>query len=77
MIPPFNAVGNSPPGIHTTAWSEFSTRFGVSPRRTQLLVGLRTTREARSIAECQTAYNGGSFVTKTVDPGDFDRISNV
>jgi hypothetical protein len=46
MIPPFNATGNLPPGIHMADWSEFSARFGISSRRKKLLAGLRAALEA-------------------------------
>lgn len=41
MIPSFNESGNLPPGIHDADWNELEARFGHSPRRAELLEGLR------------------------------------
>nr|MDZ8016363.1 hypothetical protein [Nostoc sp. ZfuVER08] len=72
MIPEFNPDGNLPPGEHWATWQEFATRFGTTPRRQQLLKGLRSAIDSLSKAGCQTIYIDGSFVTKKENPNDFD-----
>ena len=73
MIPDFDAqTGDLPPGIHPAAWDEFSTRFGGTPHRRRLLVGLRRALEALRLAGCTTAYVDGSFITAKDVPNDFD-----
>lgn len=41
MIPPFDERGNLPPGIHKASWTEVEARFGTTPWRRSLLLGLR------------------------------------
>lgn len=72
MIPSFNDSGNLPPGIHDADWGEIETRFGHSPRRAELLEGLREGLALLRSAGCQTAYLDGSFATAKEAPGDFD-----
>ena len=72
MIPPFDVRGNLPPGIHEVDWDELQTRFSGSPRRVELLAGLREALVALRDGGCRTAYIDGSFVTAKEDPGDFD-----
>lgn len=72
MIPPFDERGNLPPGIHEADWDELESRFSDSPRRVELLAGLRRALLALRDAGCRTAYVDGSFVTDKSEPGDFD-----
>lgn len=72
MIPEFNPDGNLPPGVHWATWQEFMERFGTTPRRQELLKGLRSAIDSLSKAGCQTIYIDGSFVTKKENPNDFD-----
>lgn len=72
MIPLFDQRGNLPPGMHEADWDELETRFGGSPRRDELLTGLREALLALRAAGCCTAYIDGSFVTAKEEPGDFD-----
>ena|SRR5947199_10849126 len=72
MIPPLDAAGNLPPGIHWATWSELVDRFGTSQRRTELLDGLKRALQSLAYAGCQTVYVDGSFVTAKEVPGDFD-----
>jgi hypothetical protein len=41
VLPPFDAAGNLPPGIHWPTWREFIERFGTTPQRLQLIAGLK------------------------------------
>lgn len=76
-IPPFEAEGNLPPGIHWADWTELSNRFGYSAYRRRLLSGLRNALELLQAAGCSTAYVDGSFVTQRDEPGDFDGCWDV
>lgn len=72
MIPPFDARGNLPPGIHKADWDELESKFNGSLRRIELLAGLREALVALREAGCRTAYVDGSFITAKEEPGDFD-----
>lgn len=72
MIPPFDERGNLPPGIHKASWSEVEARFGTTPWRRSLLLGLRDALDLLDAAGCRTAYLDGSFVTSKAVPADFD-----
>ncbi|HET7771525.1 MAG TPA: hypothetical protein VFN74_22325 [Chloroflexota bacterium] len=72
MIPPFDAAGNLPPGVHSATWDEFVARFGTTPRRLTLLAGLKEALDVLRAAGCRRAYVDGSFVTAKPEPGDFD-----
>ena len=72
MLPPFTAEGVLPPGIHAATWPEIEARFGRSPRRRELLAGLRRALADLSTAGCRRVYLNGSFVTAKEDPGDYD-----
>ena len=72
MIPPFDAAGSLPPGVHEATWDEFVARFGTTPRRLALLAGLKAALDALRAAGCRRAYVDGSFVTFKEEPEDFD-----
>lgn len=72
MIPEFNPDGNLLPGVHWATWQEFMERFGTTPRRQQLLKGLKSAIDSLSKAGCQVIYIDGSFVTEKENPNDFD-----
>lgn len=72
MIPPFDERGNLPPGVHKADWDELESRFDGSPRRIELLAGLREALVALRDAGCRIVYVDGSFVTTKDEPGDFD-----
>ncbi len=72
MIPPFGSDGNLPPGVHDASWGEVAARFGGTPRRVELLVGLRRALVALRKAGCRIVYLDGSLVTVKGEPADFD-----
>ncbi len=72
MIPPFEKFGLLPPGIHWAEWDELVERFGVTPRRQRLLIGLREAIDILAAAGCQAVFINGSFVTRKAEPNDFD-----
>lgn len=72
MIPSLDDRGNLPAGIHKADWDELETKYNGSPRRVELLIGLREALVALRAAGCRTAYIDGSFVTAKEEPGDFD-----
>lgn len=77
MIPPFDHNGKLPVGIHWVTWKELESRLGFTPRRVQLLAGLRTALTLLKNAGCRRVYIDGSFVTTKPQPGDFDACWTV
>ena len=77
MIPDFDADGNLPPGVHWATWQEFVQRFGMSPHRDKLLMGLRSALDGLKAAGCQAVYIDGSFVTTKSVPNDFDACWDI
>lgn len=72
MIPDLDQNGKLPPGIHWATWDEVVTRFGWTPYRMKLLVGLKAGLLSFKAAGCRTVYLDGSFITSKEVPGDFD-----
>ena len=80
MVPDFDTDGNLPPGIYSAAWQEFCDRFGATPQRARLIVGLKAALDTLRTAGCQQVYIDGSFVTEKESPNDYDAcwdITNV
>jgi hypothetical protein len=78
VIPQFDhKSGNLPPGIHEATWEELLTRYETTPRRLQLLSGLREALDALCVAGFPRVYVDGSFVTAKRDPADFDACWEV
>ena len=77
MIPVFDANGNLPPGIHLATWDDLVARFGNTPHRQMLLVGLRAALLSLKDSGCRRVYIDGSFVTAKEQPGDFDGCWDV
>ena len=71
-LPPFDADGNLPPGIHDADWEEVKTRFGFTGHRRALLRGLQAGLILLKAVGCRRVYLDGSFVTAKRCPGDFD-----
>lgn len=71
-MPPFNAAGNLPPGMHRASWEEIRQRFGGSARREALLDAAMEVIRALRRAGCRGAWLNGSFVSDVDDPEDFD-----
>ncbi len=73
MVPQFGSGGLLPAGVYfADDWEEFSERFGLSPRRQNLLAGLKKALLSLKEAGCRTVYVDGSFVTAKQEPGDYD-----
>jgi hypothetical protein len=72
MIPAFDHSGKLPPGIYWVTWKELESRLGFTPKRVQLLAGLRQALVLLKQAGCRSVYIDGSFVTTKPQPGDFD-----
>jgi hypothetical protein len=77
MIPPLTREGWLPPGIHWATWDEFAARFGGTPHREELLVGLKAAMENLEQGGCRKVYIDGGFVTRKVKPNDFDACWSV
>jgi hypothetical protein len=71
-IPPFDARGRLPRGIHWATWSSFVARFGHTRRRRFLLSGMHSAFVELRNAGCVTVYVGGSFVIRKASPRDYD-----
>jgi hypothetical protein len=79
MIPSFVIVPDAlwpvlPIGIHNSDWSEISIRFGVTPRRVQLLGGMKIALDHLFGLGCPQIWLDGSFVTGKPDPGDYEIV---
>ena len=78
MIPPFDADGDLPQGLHQTAWTAFRERFCIFARSDRRLRLCRQIEQM--IEEVQASHIverilfGGSFVTSKSEPNDFDCI---
>lgn len=68
MIPPFGPGGNLPPGVHDPTWLEVAERFGGTPRRVELLAGLRRALVALREAGCRVVV----VDLRRLDPTLFD-----
>lgn len=77
-IPPFDAYGLLPPGVHNCDLAEIAERFGrfrKSDRRQLLMHRLRTfVNEARATLKSGSIIVDGSFVTDIDEPNDIDLI---
>lgn len=72
MIPAFDTDGLLPPGVYWANWDELVDRFGDSPWRQRLMIGLRAALEDLKRAGCRIVYLNGSFVTSKEVPNDYD-----
>lgn len=76
MILPFDIDGDLPPGIHRANWEQFHNRFCIfarSDRRLKLCDQIRQLIEqARTSGIVERLIFGGSFITATQEPNDFD-----
>lgn len=74
MIPDFDDErGILPEGIHEAgSWQDVVDAFEGSPRRRELVCGLKAMLIVLGTALCQRVYLDGSFVTDKETPGDFD-----
>ena len=61
-----------PPGVCWASWDELVDRFGGSPWRQRLMVGLRAALDDLKKAGCRVVYLNGSFVTSKSVPNDYD-----
>ena len=60
------------PGIHEMEWEEFYASFSFSPRRKELLEGLKKVVDILQKTGCSVIYIDGSFVSEKLEPGDWD-----
>ncbi len=72
MIPPFDAAGLLPPGVHCASWDQLSDRFANNAWREMLMTGFKAALENLKRAGCRTVYLNGSFVTNKSVPNDYD-----
>ncbi len=72
MIPPYEASGTLPPGVHWATWQEIVDTFGSTVHRKRLLGGLAAALKSLRTAGCKAVFLDGSFVTDKAEPEDFD-----
>jgi hypothetical protein len=75
MLPPFDDVGNLPPGIYTCSVTELVERFGSgSEEREREIDELLQFIEAARMAGVRRLLVNGSFVTGKLAPNDVDLV---
>jgi hypothetical protein len=76
MLPPLNAAGDLPAGIHLAGWADIASRFGTgSSARVDLLQTLREIIDlATRTGELRRLYIFGSFVSAVSEPHDIDVV---
>ncbi|MEX2316120.1 MAG: hypothetical protein WD669_03145 [Pirellulales bacterium] len=75
MIPPFDELGNLPPGIHPATPDEIDVRFGqVSELRRVQMESVRWMIDLARRASVKRVVLNGSFVTDIMDPNDVDCV---
>jgi len=72
IIPPFDANGNLPPGVHKTTVREIASRFGWNEKRRELCAGLERAIKSLAAAGVKRVWIDGSFVTSKDRPNDVD-----
>ena len=72
MLPPLNADGALPAGVHPASWADVEAAFAGTPWRTWLFDGLRRAALSLGQAGCRALWLDGSYVTAKEPPGDFD-----
>jgi hypothetical protein len=75
MIPPFNAFGYLPPGVHPATLDEIDVRFGQSSelRRVQM-DSIRWMVELATLGGIERIVLNGSFATDIMEPNDVDCV---
>lgn len=75
MLPPFDELGNLPPGIHRCPVDELAARFGTgSPERETEISELMQFIDAARAAGVRRLMVNGSFVTGKLAPNDVDVV---
>ena len=73
MIPPFDDVGNLPPGIHPATLDEIEARFGrASEIREAQMQSVRWMVHLAVRVGIKQIILNGSFVTDIIEPNDVD-----
>jgi hypothetical protein len=68
----FSNEGYLPIGIHEMTWNEFYKQFSFSPKRKMLIEGLKLLIAILKECGCTVIYIDGSFVTRKLEPNDYD-----
>ena len=74
MLPPSNANGELPPGVHKATWSEVEERFGRGRQARVRAFGILKGVHALAVrtGALKNFYVFGSFVSATPHPRDVD-----
>lgn len=68
----YNMQGILVPGIHIVPWTDFVSLYSFSKRRQYLFKGMQRAFIHFRDAGCRQIYVDGSFVTKKIEPNDYD-----
>lgn len=68
----YNKQGMLAPGIHSISWNEFIEQYSFSQRRELLFKGMTNALIHFRNAGCKQVYIDGSFVTRKIEPNDYD-----
>lgn len=68
----FNENNVLDPGIHLMSWEVFFGEFSFSPKRKELLEGLKKVVDILTEAGCTDIYIDGSFAANVLEPNDWD-----
>jgi hypothetical protein len=71
-IPAFRSDRQLPEGKHLVIWSEITERYGIKPRRVEMLHGLRRALQILEDMGCNRIWIDGGFVTASESPKDYD-----
>lgn len=76
MLPPLNADGDLPAGVHRCNWAEVEQRFGSgSAVRQRAMANLQHLHELAARTKCLVNfYVFGSFVSRVAEPRDVDVV---
>lgn len=68
----YNSRGLLIPGIFEMNWEQLESEYSFSSKRVHLLTGLKRALLHLKSAGCEAVYIDGSFVTRKVEPNDYD-----
>lgn len=68
----YQGNGSLKPGIHDITWDQFEFEYGYNIKRSNLIAGLKMAIVDLKSAGCNKVYIDGSFVSKKMDPNDYD-----
>ncbi|WP_319502142.1 DUF6932 family protein [uncultured Draconibacterium sp.] len=73
----YDGNGNLPPGIYEVTIDEIEKHYSFSPKRKELIRGLKKMLAALRDVGCENFYLDGSFITNKLEPGDYDACWDI